>query len=131
MRIPTLIRVVDRTYNQLRQLFKETNEITIRPHMQYPSKAVIKGNAPVKITGSQDPTTQINENGYNPALERRLNYKSIQCYMGETTKSYCVNVNYMLDDVMYQTAFRSDVNRIETSNKMSIKPPQDGEIIQA
>jgi len=50
--------------------------------------------------------------------------------MGETEKRKCINVNYMYDDPINETAFRSDVNRIETSNKMSIKPPQEGEIIQ-
>lgn len=72
VRIPTLVRIQDRNYNQLRQLFKDANEIVIRPHMQYPNKAVLKGTAPKKILGSNDPSTQINENMYNPALERRL-----------------------------------------------------------
>ena len=50
--------------------------------------------------------------------------------MGEVVKSYCVNVNYLLDDPVYATAFRSDVNRIETAGKMSIKPNIDGELSQ-
>ena len=74
------------------------------------------------MLGSNDPITQANENGYNPGLERRLVYKMIMCEMGEGVKSYCVNVNYMLDDPVYATAYRSDVNRIETAGKMSIKP---------
>jgi len=32
VRIPTLARMVDRIYNQLRQLFKDTSEISIRPY---------------------------------------------------------------------------------------------------
>jgi len=67
---------------------------------------------------------------YNPALERRLLYKSMMCEMGEQAKAYCINVNYLINDPVYQTAFRSDVNRIESSNMMSIKPPQDGEVAQ-
>ena len=51
--------------------------------------------------------------------------------MGDQPKSYCINVNYMIEDPVYATAFRADVNRIETSNKMSIKPAADGEIVQA
>ena len=83
-----------------------------------------------KILSSNDPITQVNEFGYNPALERRLNYKQIMCEMGEGVKSYCLNVNYLLDDPVYATAFRSDVNRIESSNKMSIKPDAEGDISQ-
>lgn len=75
VRIPTLVRIQDRNYNQLRQLFKDANEIYIRPHMQHPSKAVLKGTATKKVLGSNDPSTLINENMYNPALERRLTYK--------------------------------------------------------
>ena len=82
------------------------------------------------MLGSNDPVTQINENLYNPALERRLSYKCIMCEMGGHVQSYCVNVNYLLDDPVYATAFRSDVNRIETSGKMSIKPNAEGDISQ-
>ena len=53
------------------------------------------------------------------------------CEMGDApAKSYCLNVNYLIEDPMYATAFRSDVNRIETSNKMSIKPAAEGDIVQ-
>ena len=51
--------------------------------------------------------------------------------VGDQPKNYCINVNYLINDPVYQTAFRSDVNRIETSNKMSIKPPQEGESPQS
>lgn len=131
VRIITLIRVQDRIYNQFRSLFKDANEVMIRPYFNYPSKAVLKGTAPTKILGSNDPATQVNENMYNPALERRLLYKSMMCEMGDHAKNYCINVNYLIDDPSYRTAFRADVNRIETSNKMSIKPPQEGEVPQS
>ena len=103
----------------------------IRPYFAHPSKQQIKGTAPQKILGSNDPVTQINENMYNPALERRLIYKQIVCDLGDATKNCCLNVNYLIDDCVYQTAFRSDVTRIETSKKMSIKPLQDGEMPQS
>jgi len=103
----------------------------IRPYFDCPNKAVLKGTAPTKILGSNDPSTQVNENMYNPALERRLLYRSMMCEMGDQPKNYCVNVNYLIDDPVYRTAFRADVNRIESSDKMSIKPPQEGELPQA
>lgn len=101
VKIVTLLRIQDRNYNQLRQLFKDSNEIVIRPFFSYPSKAVLKGNAPQKILGSNDPATQINENKYNPALERRLTYKSMMCEMGDQPKSFCINVNYLIEDPVY------------------------------
>lgn len=103
----------------------------IRPFFQFPTKAVLKGNAPQKILGSHDPATLVNENKYNPALERRLTYKQIVCEMGDAPKNFSINVNYLIEDPVYESSFRSDVNRIETSGKMSIKPPQEGEIVQA
>lgn len=36
-----------------------------------------------------------------------------------------INVNYLICDPVYETAFRSDVNRVETSNKMVIKPSEE------
>jgi hypothetical protein len=127
VQIPTLLRVQDRIYNQMRQLFKDCQQMAIRPYFAHPSKQQIKGTAPAKILGSNDPISQVNENMYNPALERRLHYKQIVCELGEAPKNYCLNVNYLTDDPVYKTAFRSDVTRIETSKKMSIKPLQDGE----
>lgn len=114
----------------MRQLFKEVSEISIRPHFNNPNRQVLKGNSPQKIIGSLDPVTQVNENMYNCALERRLQYKSIMCEFESTSKSHCINVNYLIEHPVYETAFRSDVTRIETSGKMSIKPPQEGEIVQ-
>jgi len=52
------------------------------------------------------------------------------CEMTDHTKNYCINVNYLIEDPMYASAYRSDVNRIETSGKMSIKPAADGDIVQ-
>ena len=51
--------------------------------------------------------------------------------MGEGAKSHCVNVNYLVDDPVFATAFRSDVNRVETTGKMSIQPNKDGDVQQA
>jgi len=36
-----------------------------------------------------------------------------------------INVNYMIVDPVYETAYRSDVKRVETTNKMAIKPTED------
>ena len=91
---------------------------------------MIKGSSPPKILGSHDPTTSINETMYNPALERRLAYKTMPCEMGEAVKTMIVNINYLIVDPMYETAYRSDVTRIETAGKMNLKPNPEGEIEQ-
>jgi len=36
-----------------------------------------------------------------------------------------VNVNYLIDDPMYDTAFRSDVQRVETNGKLANKVSED------
>ena len=36
-----------------------------------------------------------------------------------------VNVNYLIMDPVYETAYRSDVQRVESSNKMAIKPNEE------
>lgn len=36
-----------------------------------------------------------------------------------------INVNYMIVDPVYETAYRSDVKRVETTHKMAIKPTED------
>lgn len=38
-----------------------------------------------------------------------------------------INVNYLLDDPVFSTVFRSDVTRIETKEKMAVKPLGEGE----
>jgi hypothetical protein len=49
--------------------------------------------------------------------------KMVTCEYGTYQKTCCfVNVNYMIVDPIYETAYRSDVRRVETSEKMSIKP---------
>ena len=42
-----------------------------------------------------------------------------------------LNVNYLINDPMYETAFRSDVNRLETSSHMAIKESQEGDVLQS
>lgn len=65
--------------------------------------------------------------GHNPTLERRLNYKMSSIQLpGQTqpTKSF-VNINYLIVDPVFDTAYRCDVTKIETTNKMAIKPSEE------
>jgi hypothetical protein len=42
-----------------------------------------------------------------------------------------LNINYLIADPEYETAFRADVNRVETSNRMSVPPTAEGEVVQS
>ena len=66
---------------------------------------------------SEDPITELNRFGYNPALERRIHYKLIH-------GSY-VNINYLLYHPEYEIAYRSDVSKVETKDKLAIKEPEE------
>ena len=131
VRIATLLRVEDRVYNQLRQLYKDCSTLQIRPLFKHPTKSVRKALAQQKNMSLNDPVTMLNEAGYNPSLERRLNYKNVQCQKEDGVKNVCLNVNYLINDPMYETAFRADVKRIETSGQMAVKPLAEGEIVQS
>jgi len=64
--------------------------------------------------------------GHNPTLERRLNYKmSVIQLPGQAPTKQFLNINYLLDDPIFDTAYRCDVTKIETTHKMAIKPSEE------
>lgn len=80
VKIPTLLKVSDVAYNDMRIKFKDITEYVIRPSFNYPSKPALAGTTQPKMLGSADPHTMIkSEHRYNPALERRLIYKNMMC----------------------------------------------------
>ena len=99
--------------------------MAIRPKFEFPNKAILLGKANMKIIGSNDHQTDVNTFLYNPALERRIAMKMIICEFGTHKVTKYINVNYLIVDPVYDTAYRSDVRRVETSEKMSIKPVED------
>ena len=125
VRIKTVARIPDGIYNQLRQIFKDAAQFVIRPHFDNPAPAVLKRQSAPKAVGTAEHVTQVSPFGYNPALERRLDYCELNCEMADGNWSKFINVNYLLADPVFETAHRSDVNRIETSAKMSIKPQEE------
>lgn len=79
-----------------------------------------------KLITSKEPDTVVNTFGYNCALERRLTYKTLDVILPNKQKvKKIVNVNYLVDDPMYDTAFRSDVQRVETNGKLANKVTED------
>ena len=76
IRIRTYAKMKDVAYNALRNLFKEFGQFLIRPVFEYPRNPLAKQKQ-TKLLSSKEPDTVVNTFGYNPALERRLNYKKL------------------------------------------------------
>lgn len=69
-------KIVDTLYNSLRWVQKDSKQLNLRLEMTHPSQNLRDGKAKQKSTiGSNEPSTDINKFGYNPVLERRVNYK--------------------------------------------------------
>lgn len=123
--IRTYAKIKDVAYNALRNLFKEFNTFMIRPVFDFPRNPMAKQKQ-TKLLTSKEPDTVVNTFGYNPALERRLTYKTLDVIMPDKKKcKRIINVNYLIDDPMYDTAFRSDVQRVETNGKLANKVAED------
>ena len=91
----------------------------IRPKIFNVKSTSRQRRAKLDLTAPVTIQTQI---GYNPCLERRLNYKLATDM--SASKSF-INVNYLVVDPVFETAYRCDVKRIETSEKMAIKPEDE------
>ena len=91
----------------------------IRPELpKLPKKKRDHPEAPIDVSGTLSRKTAF---GFNPCLERRLQYRLVQV---DATSKHCefVNVNYLIADPVFETAYRCDVRRVETSEKMALKP---------
>jgi len=110
VKIKTFAAVRDGMYNQFRSIFKDSNEVTIRPHMNFPRMVVLQGKQDkVKISKETEHISQVNKFGHNPTLERRLKYKKCCAVLPCGEQQVIVNVNYLIVDPVYETCFRSDV----------------------
>jgi len=121
--VQTTASMHDATYNSLRGLFKDNNSLQIRPSFENPSR---KGH----VDKNQElgaPLKRFSAFGFNPTLERRLNYVHTCCRLnGEKSETQMwINVNYLIQDPVYETAYRADVQRIESHTKMAIKPNEE------
>jgi hypothetical protein len=84
-----------------------------------------KQKAP-KLLSSKEPDTLVNTFGYNPALERRVSYKNLELIIpGVGKQKKIINVNYLIEDPVFDTAFRSDVTRVETNSKLANKANEE------
>jgi hypothetical protein len=117
--------IKDVQYNSLRLMFKDSNQLVIRPEVK-PLKAIAKKNDDDGSVDISRPLSRKSAFGYNPALERRVNFRLTQVEDKKGHKiSVFVNVNYLIVDPVFETAYRCDVRRVETSEKMAIKPADE------
>jgi hypothetical protein len=121
--VQTSASMHDATYNSLRGLFKDNNALQIRPSFDNPSR---KGH----VDKNQDlgsPLKRFSAFGFNPTLERRLNYVYTCCRLKDekSETQMWINVNYLIQDPVFETAYRADVQRIESHAKMAIKPNEE------
>ena len=121
---PTVVaRVTDTLYNGYRRQLKDGANIILRPYSGFPKS--IGGRNRGRTTASKDdPNVELNKFGYNPALERRVAYRMLPV-ASKGGEHQFLNVNYLITDPDFETAYRSDVQRIETKGKMSIKEIDD------
>ena len=116
--VTIVARVTDTLYNNYRKQLRDGVNMALRLFSPFPKSG---GRSRGRATASKDePSLEINKFGYNPALERRLAYKFLPV-ASKSGELHFINVNYILDHPDFETAYRSDVNRIETKPKMSIK----------
>jgi hypothetical protein len=116
--VTIVARVTGTLYNNYRKQLRDGINMSLRLFSPFPKSG---GRSRGRATASKDePSLEINKFGYNPSLERRLAYKFLPV-ASKNGEHHFINVNYILDLPDFETAYRSDVNRIETKNKMSIK----------
>lgn len=109
--------VTDTLYNNYRKQLRDGLNMSLRLYSQYP-KAGARGKA--RTTAKDEPSFEVNKFGYNPSLERRLAYKYLPI-ASKSNELQFVNVNYLIDHPDFETAYRCDVQRIESKGKMAIK----------
>ena len=125
IRVRCFAKIKDVAYNALRNLLKEFSAFMLRPLWEYPRNPMAKQKAP-KLLSSKEPDTLVNSFGYNPALERRVSYKNLELIVpGVGKQKKIINVNYLIEDPVYDTAFRSDVTRVETNAKLANKAQEE------
>lgn len=107
-------------------MFKDSSTLSIRPEVPVPKVYKKRAGEDAPKVNMDDCLTRRSPFGYNPALERRLMYKMtpIVDKRGKEQKMY-INVNYLLVDPVFETAYRCDVKRIETAGKLANKPGED------
>ncbi len=99
-------RVTDTLYNMYRKQLRDGMNMTLRLYTGFPKSGVRSRG---RSTASKDePNLELNKFGFNPSLERRIAYKSLPA-ASKGGEHQFINVNYILANPDFETAYRSDV----------------------
>ena len=113
-----IAKVTDTLFNIYRRQLREGVNLTLRMYSPFPKSG---GRSRSRATGSKDePNLEMNKYGHNPALDRRIAYKYLPVASKGGELQY-INVNYLIAHSDFETAYRSDVQRIETKGRMVIQ----------
>ena len=93
--------------------------------MVHPRQQLRSGSVQHKgSVGGNEPSTEINKFGYNPALSRRARFKLVPIFSKKGKPEY-ININFMYQHQDYEAAYRCDVEKTENANKLAIKPSEE------
>jgi hypothetical protein len=108
--------IMNGAFNTIRKTLRDGAIMSLRMNNVFP-----KGNARSKSRsslGNNDPITEINKFGYNPALDRRVHLKFTTDTWGT---QFFANIFYMIDNQANVDLYRADINRIDTKDKLCLK----------
>ena len=74
-------------------------------------------------TGNE-PNTEVNKHGINPALQRNVTFKFVPIFSNKGKPAF-VNINYIYALPDFEAAFRCDYEKYEKSSKLAIPPTED------
>lgn len=92
--------------------------MTLRLYSPYPKSGTRSRSR--ATAGKDEPSLEINKFGYNPSLERRLDYKFVPV-ASKNGELHFININYLITHPDFETAYRSDVQRLETKGNMALR----------
>jgi hypothetical protein len=102
--VKVVARLTDTLLNKYRKQLRDGVNMTLRLYSQFPKT----GQRGKRQSTKDEPQVEINKFGYNPALERRLAYKFLPAASKNNELQY-INVNYLIAEPDFETAYRSDV----------------------
>ena len=74
---------------------------------------------------SSEPITEMSKATENPALERRVHYRLVPLIHTKAKEQRYMNINYIYKTSDYQAARRCDIYKVETKEKLALKPPEE------
>ena len=116
-----IARIYDALYNKIRYAFRECLQMSIRLFPEYPN-VNLRSSAAARRT-DDIPLTEISKVGYNPVLDRRIEWELHNLPKKKVT--LFVNQMYIVDHMDLKYAFKTKLNQIEDKSHLITKE-EDG-----